>query len=284
MKNINSIILKCINISNFLEEKLSSVSEKITYSIQTFQEIKKFMNVFINRQTFSNFEEFYFLSNKIYTTLKNYKEWIHSFSGDEILVTEIKLQILDFDIEISIQLKQMEDLFLSQTKSLKCTLAQNIWDTNFGNKIMIDYEQFVKVFNSYLDEFVIRQIDCANDGYISIFEFNIFLMCFGSISQCNKNFNDAKFQKIFVGYISRFRADYMLKGKCKGSFLIRYSKNNPGCLDIAFVREKEKIQHLLVRPFTLGCYIFEPYKNIYTSLIKFIEVFNYILKFPCNKI
>jgi hypothetical protein len=55
--------------------------------------------------------------------------------------------------------------------------------------------------------------------------------------------------RLVYGLISRDKATSMLQGKCEGTFLIRFSDSQIGCLAVAFVEDTKdglKVSHTLI--------------------------------------
>jgi len=54
--------------------------------------------------------------------------------------------------------------------------------------------------------------------------------------------------RLIYGLLSRDDATLNLKGKAVGTFLLRFSDSNPGCIAVAFVDDNKQVAHALIRP------------------------------------
>ena len=106
------------------------------------------------------------------------------------------------------------------------------------------------------EEETIRQfLDFTRNGYVSAYEFSVFLKWFGSLSVCVQRMLDAVNGGLISGFVPALEAVMLLEGKRNGTYLVRMSKTHAGSFAITFVDSAGAVKHCVRRgtPVTLAC-------------------------------
>jgi len=96
-------------------------------------------------------------------------------------------------------------------------------------------------------------------GYVGLSEFGTFWPWLHSFIACVQKIREhwVATDPIQVqGLISRQVTNEMLRGKPIGTFVLRFSENNPGCLAVGFVDTDNTAQHVLINTHQRGFTIF----------------------------
>lgn len=296
VKNITKIISQCIEIGKFMSKQLEGMPTDVTEIIKNNNKLVNVVTKIIPQNIVKNQFEIYFLLDNLCIIAKKMVNYISDLDGYQPFHTDQKLVLAELSLKMSIQLDQISSLFLDpKNKKIRCEYAQKFWENYFPDSIMVPskifsekYSRILQLFHFYKNKENIKvddlicAIDITGDGYISIFEFDIFLARYGSFFICGKNYFEAHKNGFMSGPISRIETLHILKKKRPGSFLVRYSTTRLDCFAISFVYKSEII-HCLVEPFANNKLIFSPHKKVYQSISQFIEQYSDKLKYPILK-
>lgn len=83
--------------------------------------------------------------------------------------------------------------------------------------------------------------DTAHVGVVSPFKFSQFLRGFGPLKVCIERVNKITSERWFYGCLSRREALLLLAGQPVGTFLMRFSKSQPGAFALSFVSEQKQV-------------------------------------------
>jgi hypothetical protein len=184
------------------------------------------------------------------------------------------------------------------------TLGRMLWKNYFFGKWIVTWDEFVNAFSLIQNSTNFTQIDqqclkiilrVEETNGVAIENFSALLEWFGP-------FNDSKFlerikdllkKNYFFGYINQKYAEDLLKSEKKGSFLVRFSKSQPGCYTISIITRQSEIRHFriyyqaITQKFKLfSCTFLEEYNSLEEVLTskKIKEIFNIELnlKKPCS--
>lgn len=133
-------------------------------------------------------------------------------------------------------------------------VGQAFWVTSFGeNVVMVSWRTFLKYFESYLGVSVDRQedalklfIDFTHDDFVTPYEFNLFLRCFGPLTKCVEQLLKPYQQLYLLGHIPAYEATQLLQGKAPGTFLVRFSKSHSDAFALTFVDRNSAVKHCLL--------------------------------------
>jgi len=223
-----------------------------------------------------------------------------------ILVTLKQKFELDFWKETKIQLyqedfvlKQQADQFVALYKPngpkkgrdlILCDDGKDFWTKAYADAIFVAWDEWFAKFteaepNKDADvpkyEKVIKFfLDFTKDGYVSAFEFGIYLKWFGPFDGSSKRLVKALQGGLLAGFVPALEANLLLQTKVEGTFLIRFSKTQPGSFAVTFVDTHKQIKHCLlysVEP--TGMTLKNP-PTVYESLLQFANSHTAKLKYP----
>ena len=175
---------------------------------------------------------------------------------------------------------QLQFLFVNHlddapVSKLSDSRARSMWISSFGAQVrMVPWSEFYSVLaassgSGPLDSrqvSVLHQfVDFCLDGWVSVYEFEVFVLSFAPLNGCVARVLSAfdsgvlaglhhvgtfllcYFDVGFVsGYVSSFAANAALAGKGPGNYLVRFSKSNPGAFAVTFVDSKSRVKHCLL--------------------------------------
>jgi len=236
----------------------------------------------------------------IQRSLEEIKKLVHNFK--DILKKEDKEHCMQRRIALykeDFKLKQKLDQFISlfpkegKTQGVDMLVdpeAKQFWKSAFGEKeLMIRWATFFHALEMTLgedykeEEDAIREfIDFADDGFVTPYEFNVFLQWFGPLKGCCVRLLKPLEDGMLCGFCPALEADNMLNGKSVGTYLIRFSKTRVGSYAITFVDAKGKVKHCLlysVQP--AGVTLRNP-PQVYSSLSQFACAHQGKLKIPAG--
>jgi hypothetical protein len=194
------------------------------------------------------------------------------------------------------QVDQIQSLFVTQPNDapavkLSDPRARSLWINAFGGQVrMVPWGEFLPVLLSasggggdvgVADVATLRQfVDFTLDGWVSVYEFEVFLLSFAPLPGCVARVLDAFNAGLLAGYLSSVEANAALVNREPGSYLIRFSKSNPGAFAVTFVDSKSRVKHCLLynaRPY--GVTLKEP-PDVFPTLAEFVRSHGSRLKHP----
>lgn len=123
-------------------------------------------------------------------------------------------------------------------------------------------------------------LDFTLDGWVSTYELQIFLTSFGPMQGCIQRMLTPFRTGVLAGYVSSLEANVLLSGRTAGSFLVRFSKSNPGAFAVTFVDSKLRIKHcLLFNAKPCGLTLKQP-PDVFPSLEAFVKAHKERLVLP----
>jgi hypothetical protein len=208
---------------------------------------------------------------------------------------ELLLEIGRLDILVRQKSDQIHFLFVSQpheapAHKISHPQARALWIQSFGLQVrMVPWSEFIPDFLEASGEegaFSEAEIVCLNqfldftlDGWVSTYEVEIFLKSFGPLTGCGHRVLGPYKSGILAGYTSSVEANALLRGREPGSYLVRFSKSNPGAFAVTFVDSKHRTKHCLLycaKP--SGITLKEP-PDIFPALPEFIRAHSGRLKY-----
>jgi len=208
-----------------------------------------------------------------------------------------KVKIYQMDFTLKLKLDQFSALFAEDPKEKKKNSGaavisdpdgKEMWTKLFGEAtMMIPWSQFLSAAESYLqtplkvDEEAIKHIlDFCSDDYISSFEFAVFLKWFSPLRGSFQRMLEALKGGLLCGFVPAVEASLLLEGKKEGTFLVRFSKTQPGSFAVTFVDNVGKIKHCLLYAVTPSGLTLKNPPTVYTSLKDFADHHTNKLKHP----
>lgn len=209
------------------------------------------------------------------------------------------LEVGKFDFLIKQKADQVYFLFFMNSdeaaaNKLTDPRARALWINSFGaNARMVPWAEFYHVFTLASGEAALEDddadilaqcIDFTRDGWVSIYEFEVFLLSFGPLLGSAQRMLLPFKNALLAGYTPSAEANILLHGKDPGSFLIRFSKSNPGAFAVTFVDSKRHIKHCLLynaRP--NGVTLKQP-PDIFPNLEAFVKAHSARLKIPMGSL
>jgi len=143
----------------------------------------------------------------------------------------------------------------SQSDALTDRQGSAFWGTTFGvNTRLVPWKLFYASLATYLsitctdqEERELRAcIDFTQNGFVSRFEFGLFLRWFGPMLNSTQNCLAAISAGILAGFVTVFETSHMLEGKPRGSFVMRFSKSRPDAFGVALVTPDGRVMHSLL--------------------------------------
>jgi len=166
--------------------------------------------------------------------------------------------------------------------------GKEMWVKSFGeNTPLVPWAVFIATLEAFLqvplkeDEESIKMfLDFTQDDHVSIFEFSVFLKWFGPLKgSCQRMLESLK-GGLLCGFVPAVEANLLLEGKKEGTYLVRFSKTQPGSFAVTFVDHSLKIKHcLLYSVHPTGLSLKNP-PTVYPSLKEFAEAHTNKLKHP----
>lgn len=155
--------------------------------------------------------------------------------------------------------------------TLRCMIAdpagKKLWFKQFGaNQFMVPWEDFHQVFVAFAPAFELldeahvlrlqQVLDKSNTGFVSMYKFGEFLKGFGGLDNCCARIQEMFDAPWFFGFISHVETEYLLENQGPGTFLIRFSKSNPGSFALGFRMNnaKQPIMHILIKTVGVGVF------------------------------
>jgi len=208
-----------------------------------------------------------------------------------------KVKIYQMDFTLKLKLDQFSALFSEDPKEKKKNSGSALfsdpdgailWTKLFGeNTIMVPWPQFLQQTEQFLqlplkqDEDSIKHVlDFCNDDYVSSFEFSVFLKWFSPLRGSFARMLEAIKGGLLCGFIPAVEASLLLEGKKEGTYLIRFSKTQPGSYAVSFVDNVGKIKHCLLYSVNPSGLTLKNPPTVYTSLKDFADHHTSKLKHP----
>lgn len=162
-----------------------------------------------------------------------------------------------------------------------------MWIKSFGeSNPMVPWEVFLTTLEKYTQtslqedkEYIKMFLDFTRDNYVSTYEFNVFLKWFQPLRGACERMLESLRGGLLCGFIPAVEANLLLEGKKEGTFLIRFSKTQPGSFAVTFVDSMQKIKHCLLYSVDGGVTLKNP-PTVYKSLKDFSESHKNKLKHP----
>lgn len=159
--------------------------------------------------------------------------------------------------------------------------GQRLSAARFETGFLVSCFSFYLSFTIFFQIAVLHQfVDFCLDGWVSVYEFEVFALSFGPLTGCINRVLTAFDSGVLAGYISSFEANAALAGKGPGSYLVRFSKSNPGAFAVTFVDSKSRVKHCLLynaRPH--GVTLKDP-PDVFPSLQDFVKAHRSRLQVP----
>ena len=200
--------------------------------------------------------------------------------------TELLLQIGRLDILVRQKSDQVHFLFVSQptqvpVEKLTKDEVRGFWTESFGAEVrMVPWSEFQGPFLEAAGEEGLGEEDVATvsqfvdftlDGWVSIYELEVFMLSFGPLRGCAQRMLAPYKAGILAGYTSSAEANTLLHGQAPGSYLVRFSKSNAGSFAVTFVDSKSRIKHcLLYAAQPSGITLREP-PDVFETLEQFVR-------------
>jgi hypothetical protein len=232
-------------------------------------------------------------------------------SPSQVSDEELFLELGDLDFLIKQKTDQIHFIFVNDdglappATRLTDEAARRFWVTSFGSTAgLVPWKEFVAALvtvsgnasgsasgraggisesdEAALTHFLGRLV--AN--YVSVYEMELFMKSFGPLTGCVNRLLSPFRQGILVGYVSAYEANLMLKDHGIGSFLIRFSKSQPGAFAVTYVDEELSntcIKNtLLINAKPHGLRLNKS-KIVYSSLDEFVSAHKGHLVFPVRR-
>lgn len=277
-------------IDNSFNQIVNLKSRCLNEVIATFESVRstliKFAEDCPNSDSFNLFKNSLDISiTKLFSLIDEMRS-IEEFDKWEL---NKKIEIFELDFLINSKINQIIYIFNINKKSpIKLIWdddAKIFWTNNFINKTAVPNEDFIKKFyTGDKQEIILKFLDHTEDSFISLYDFEIFLLLFGPFKDCIHNFFETYNANVLSGFITSYRAEMILYKKPPGSFLVRFSKTKPGCFVISLCVKNDS-NKAIMNEFIL--YSIRPNgltpKNppiYYSSLMEFIRAYKHQLKFP----
>jgi len=208
-----------------------------------------------------------------------------------------KVKIYQIDFTLKLKLDQFAALFSEDPKEKKknngSALISDLegaamWTKLFGEgTIMVPWSQFLQQAESLLqiplkqdEEYIKHVLDFCNDDYVSSFEFSVFLKWFSPLRGSFARMLEALKGGLLCGFIPAVEASLLLEGKKEGTYLIRFSKTQPGSFAVTFVDNVGKIKHCLLYAVNPSGLTLKNPPTVYSSLKDFADHHTNKLKHP----
>lgn len=202
-----------------------------------------------------------------------------------------RIKIFQLDFSLRQKLDQLAALYLQDKKGGSHIIADPdgkiFWDTHFGAEtLFVPWEQFAIVFETnqkaplQQDELLKHTLDFAEDNFVSVFEFSVFLKWFGPFSGSYLRFQESFRSGVLCGFVPGMEANMLLDGKPAGYYVVRFSKTQPGSLAVTFVDEATQIKHCLLHSSHPHGFTLKAPPTIYKSIMEFVSAHKSKLKYP----
>lgn len=206
-----------------------------------------------------------------------------------------KTKIYQQDFMLKLRLDQFSALFgsgasRSGSRMISDPQGKSFWAKNFGDKcLMVPWGSFYPIYQEAVGELgpdaeeqLSPFIDFTLDGFVTCFEFHCFLKWFGPMHGSAKRCIDPLVSGVLGGFVPAFEASNLLLSQPKGSFMIRFSKTQPGSFAVTFVDNNEHIRHCLLHHVEPAGLTLRNPPDIFRSLTDFVSKHSERLKFPCG--
>jgi hypothetical protein len=120
--------------------------------------------------------------------------------------------------------------------------GQTMWRERFGiDRFVIPWSSFLNVYEAtvgVLDETMKQSLksvlDNADTGFVTVYKWAEFLKGFGPLSQSLEKVRSVMIQEWFHGFLTNAEAQKLLEPCEHGTFLVRFSKSDPGSFAINY--------------------------------------------------
>jgi len=215
-----------------------------------------------------------------------------------------KVKIYRLDFLLRQKLDNFIALFGEETKDSKVKKpfgpemiqdndGREMWMKCFGQQtLMVPWEQFVSGLENYCQidlkkdaEHVKIFLNFTETGQLSCYEWAVFLKSFNPLKGAMGRLLEAIYGGLLCGFVPAVEANLLLENKKEGTYLIRYSKTQPGSFAVTFVDNMQKVKHCLLYAVTPSGLTLKNPPTVYTSLKHFADSHQNKLKHPLgNKI
>lgn len=211
-----------------------------------------------------------------------------------------KVKVYQLDFALKQRLDQFTALFnqeepkdkkgkpISTSSMILDPEGRELWVKSFGETtLMVPWNVFLSTLEGFLGtplkedaEFLKIFIDFTKKDHVSVYEFSVFLKWFGPLKGSCERMLEALRGGLLCGFVPAVEANLLLEGKREGTFLIRYSKTQPGSFAVTFVDNHQKVKHcLLYNVLPYGLTLKNP-PTVYNSLKEFAISHQSKLKHP----
>jgi len=160
-------------------------------------------------------------------------------------------RIIGFKVER--ELEPFEDCL----KFIRTDEGKQIWKQEFGHKgmILVPWSSFIEILSKYVEGGVIlkEEEELLKSVILGIMDepvtpkaFGDFLRSFGPLEKCIQNVKQICANSWFHGFVSPEEAKILLTDRCKGTFLVRFSRSLTSSFALEYVLEVGNIQTLLI--------------------------------------
>jgi len=236
--------------------------------------------------------------NSIFKTLSILYEILCSYLSTSTTPawTSKKVKIFRGDFILRQKTDQFIMLYLNPINTLTHHIDDEkgklFWESNFPSKTAVPWDEFIAKFEKTQkdislknDEALKAGIDFTQDGYVSIFEFSVFLKWFGPFDLCCFRMHECFRSGILCGGVPGVEANMLLDGKPEGYYLIRFSKTTPGAFALTFVDNAHHVKHcLLFHHSNPPGFTLQTPDRVYHSLSEFVSSYKSKLKYPISQV
>ena len=207
------------------------------------------------------------------------------------LLDQHKVDLYRADFSLRISLDQLTGLFPTGAQPLIETLVKDrqgstFWRASFSSKLLIPWERFFRVFQSFLSadlrphEQELRYfIDFLHDGFVSAFEFGRFLEWFGPLAGSPDRVLAPLKAGVLAGFIPAIEAHSLLSSQPPGTYLIRFSKTRAGCFALTYLNARSEVKHCLLHT-NKGKIVLDNPPDVFDDLAAFTASYQGRLKHP----
>eukprot|EP00026_Physarum_polycephalum_P004189 Phypoly_transcript_04206.p1 GENE.Phypoly_transcript_04206~~Phypoly_transcript_04206.p1 ORF type:complete len:320 (+),score=61.09 Phypoly_transcript_04206:107-961(+) len=135
-----------------------------------------------------------------------------------------RLKMFQLDFALRQKVDQISALFLNDKvySLISDSEGREFWDNCFGQTLFVTWELFLQNFENYQNlsikqsDLLKKTLDFAEDNFVSLYEFSLFLKWFGPFSGCYTRFQEAFDSGILCGFVPGMEANMLLDGKPPG--------------------------------------------------------------------
>lgn len=138
--------------------------------------------------------------------------------------------------------------------------VRKFWTISYGmNVAMVPWQEFLRPFveattetwlleNESNIKILAEFLDSTLDGWVSIYDLEVFLHSFGPLTGCIHRLLEPFLLGILAGFVTSHEATKLLENApMPGAYLVRFSKSKPGTFAVTYVDDKRKVKHMLIK-------------------------------------